>query len=236
MLRYAVLGLIGFVSGAALAQEAPPPEGAPAASSSPASVQPSKAVVPMEEPRPGDHWIYEVRDETTGTVKATRSNVVTEVTPTDISMRFKVVRPDKTYDEGFNILDRSWNLVSDGPRQFHPYNGATGIQMPLTVGKTWTFEFTDTQDGHADAGKQSGTSRVAGQETVATKAGTFETFKIEITSSRHNSQDPSWTEETTMTSWYAPAIDHWVKRTFAVRANNDLRDHGTYELIAYGRR
>jgi hypothetical protein len=236
MLRYAVLGLIGFVTGAALAQQAPPPEGTPAASASSASIEPAKAVVAMEEPLPGDHWTYEVRDETTGTVKATRTNVVTEVTPTDISMRFKVVRTDKTSFEGFNILDRSWNLLSDGPWQYLPYNGSTGIQTPLTVGKTWTFESSDANNNYRDAWKQSGTSKVVGQETLTTRAGTFETFKIEITSSRRNSRDPSSATETTMTNWYAPTIDHWVKRTYAIRVGNDLRENNTLELIEYGRR
>jgi len=70
MLRYAVLGLIGLVTGSAWAQQ---PTQAPAA-----AVQPSKAVIRMEEPLVGDHWTYDVRDEITGTITATRTNVVTE--------------------------------------------------------------------------------------------------------------------------------------------------------------
>ena len=42
----------------------------------------------MEEPLQGDFWTYEVRDEISGTVKAIRNNLVTEVTPTEISVRF----------------------------------------------------------------------------------------------------------------------------------------------------
>src|SRR6266481_6398705 len=89
MLRYAVLVLSGLLASSALAQQAPPQAGAPAASSSAAPVEPAKAVVPMEEPLPGDHWTYEVRDEITGTITATRESVVTDVTPTEISVRFK---------------------------------------------------------------------------------------------------------------------------------------------------
>ena len=85
MLRLNVLLVTGLVASNAWAQQATPP--APAA-----EVQPPKAVVSMQEPRPGDHWTYEVRDEISGTVRANRTNVVAEVTPTEISVRFKVGR------------------------------------------------------------------------------------------------------------------------------------------------
>ena len=42
----------------------------------------------MEEPIPGDFWTYELRDEISGSVKAVRNNLVTEVTATEISVRF----------------------------------------------------------------------------------------------------------------------------------------------------
>jgi hypothetical protein len=139
--RYAVLGLIGLLPGTALAQQATAREASPAAASSPASVEPSKAAISLEERLPGDHWTIEVRDEITGTV-STQTNVVTEVTPTDISVRFNIVRPDKTTSEGLNIVDRSWNSIRGGPWQYFPYDGNTGVQTPLTVGKTWPFNST----------------------------------------------------------------------------------------------
>ena len=128
MLRYAVLGMIGLVASSAWAQQAPPAE-------APASAQPAKAVIPMEDPQPGDHWTYEVRDEITGTIIATRANVVTEVTPTEISVGFKI---QGTPNEGLNVYDRSWNLIDNRPWKFSPNDGS-GIRAPLTAGKTWTF-------------------------------------------------------------------------------------------------
>ena len=88
MLRYAVPLVISLVMTCAWAQQAPPQAAAPPDAA--ASVQPAKALVPMEEPQPGDRWTYEVRDEITGSVTATRENVVTEVTPTEISVRFRI--------------------------------------------------------------------------------------------------------------------------------------------------
>jgi hypothetical protein len=71
---------------------------------------------------------------------------------------------------------------------------------------------------------------------VTTKAGTFETFKIETTISSRNAKDPTMKTETATVTWYAPAIDHWVKRTFILRVDDHLRDNNTSELVGYGRR
>ena len=83
MRRHAVFGLIAvFAASGATAQQSPPQAETPPSSSSTAP----KAVVAMEEPLPGDYWTYEIRDEITGTISATRNNVVTEVTPTLLKM------------------------------------------------------------------------------------------------------------------------------------------------------
>jgi hypothetical protein len=232
MFRYAVLGVIGLAAGNAWAQQAPPPEGTTAPSSSPASVQPSKAVTSMEEPIPGDHWTYEVRDEITGTISATRANVVTEVTPKEITVRFRIVG---TPNEGLNVYDRSWNLLSAGPWRYSPNDGS-GIRTPLAIGKTWSFQSNDVNAGSEFIWNRSGNSKVLGQESVTTKAGTFETFKIETTYSARNVKDPTRKEEVTSQTWYAPAIDHWVKRTFISRVEKHLRVNNTLELTEYGRK
>src|SRR6266851_3528918 len=151
MLRYVVLALIGLVASSALAQQAPPQAGTPGAP----PVEPAKAVVPMEEPLPGDHWTYEVRDEITGKISATRANVVTEVTPTEISIRFEVVG---TPNQGLNVYDRSWNLINSGPWRYSPSDG-TGIQKPLATGKTWTFQANDVNAGGGYIWNRSGRSR-----------------------------------------------------------------------------
>jgi hypothetical protein len=232
MFRYAVVGVLGLVASNAWAQQAPPPAGVPAPASSPASTPP-KAVVPMEEPQPGDHWTYEVRDEITGTVSATRENVITEVTPKDISMRFKIVG---TTNGGMNIYDRSWNLLSSGSWRYSPNDGSTGIRAPLTVGKTWTFQSNNVNSANGSVWKLSGTSKVVSEEAVTTKAGTFDTFKIETTFSTRNVNDPNGKSEMTSQTWYAPAIDHWVKRIFVSRTDKHLRQNNTFELTEYGRK
>jgi hypothetical protein len=219
MLRYVVLGMIGLLAGSAWAQQPP-------------AVQPSEAIVSMEEPMPGDHWTYEVRDEITGTITATRTNVVTEVTPKDISTRVNTVGK---LDPGQIVYDRSWNVTASGFWKYSPDDGS-GIHLPLTAGKTWNFKSSETNASNGFIWNRSGKSKIVGPETVTTKAGTFETFKIETSFSRKSVNDPTRKGEVTSVTWYAPAINHWVKRTLVSRADKHLLINNTVELTEYGRK
>jgi hypothetical protein len=224
MLRYVVLGTIGLIASSASAQQSPPQAETPAALAPATPAQPAKAAVSMEEPLPGDRWTYEIRDEITGAVTATRANVVTEVTPKEISVRFNIVG---TQNSGMNVYDRSW--------KYAPHDG-TGIVTPLAIGKTWSLQSNDINTANGAVGKRSGTSKVVAQETVTTKAGTFETFKIESNYSIRGVNDPTRKTDIKSETWYAPAIDHWVKRVFTSRVDNHLRVSNTLELVEYGRK
>jgi len=221
MFRYAVLAAFSLVAGNAWAQTAPPPLEAP------------KAVVPMQEPQPGDRWTYEIRDEITGKINGTRENVVTEVTPKNISMRFTI---SATSNEGFDVFDRSWNLISAPNWRYSPYQGSTGIQAPLEVGKSWSFQSNNTNGTNGAIWKESGTSKVVGRETVTTKAGTFDTFKIETSFSTQNVKDVTRKNEIVYQTWYAPDIDHWVKRISVIKSDGHVRSNNILELVDYGRK
>ena len=84
----------------------------------------------MREPVPGDHWTYEVRDEILGTVRRTRTDLITDVSKAEIAVRVDVGdagRPGQVI-----IYDRSWNVVRAEPFKYTPNDG-TGIQFPLTL-------------------------------------------------------------------------------------------------------
>jgi hypothetical protein len=230
MLRYAILATIGlFAIGGALAQQPAPQAEAPAPSP---STESRKTLVVMEEPLPGDHWTYEVQDEITGNISATRTNVVTDVTPTEISTRVNTAGQS---NPGLIIFNRSWNMTQSGPWKYSPHDGS-GIQTPLAVSKTWTFQSDEVNAANGNIWKRSGRSKVVGQETVTTQAGTFETFKIETSYSSRSVRDPTRKAEVTVQTWYAPAIDHWVKRTFVSRTDKHLMVNNTLELVEYGRK
>ncbi|SRR6266536_2862855 len=225
MYRYVIMGVVCLLAGgvpARAANDAPPPAAASAA---------AKPVISMEEPLPGDFWTYELRDEISGTVKAVRNDMVTEVTATEISVRFNI----QGKPEGLNVYDRSWNLKSAAPWKYQPHDGP-GIQSPLNAGANWKSEGDDVNAGNGNIWKRSGRTKVVGQETVTTRAGTFETFKIETTFLRRPTNDPTRKMEITQQTWYAPSIDHWVKRAFTARGNNHLIANNTIELVEYGRK
>jgi hypothetical protein len=228
MLRYAVLVMISCTTGA-WAQQLPAE--APATSTLPAQ-QTAQTTVSMAEPLAGDHWTYEIRDETTGNISQTRENVITEVTPTEISVRYKVVG---TPNDGFNIYDRSWNLLKSGAWRYSPNDGM-GNRMPLETGKTWTFQSNDINAGAGNIWKRAGRSKVLGQENVTTRAGTFETFKIETSYTITKVKDPTRKEQISAQTWYAPAIGRWVKRSFMSQVERHLKINNTIELVEYGRK
>jgi hypothetical protein len=232
MRRHAVRVIISVVAlqaglAAALAQEgqteAPVPPASPAAPSSP---------VVMEEPAPGDHWTYEIRDEILGTVKFSRQSVVTEVTPTEISTRFNIMGNP---NNGVVVFDRSWNRTSRGEWRYMPNDGS-GIKLPLAVGNSWSFKSNSVNSKSGGSWSLSGASKVVGQESVTTKAGTFDTFEIETTLTGHDVHNPSRTTQSSTETWYAPSVDHWIKRTYKVRVNGHLTERTSEVLVAYGRR
>jgi hypothetical protein len=231
MLRRASFLAICLVAPNVWAQQAPSPAETRA---TPASAQAAKAVVPMEEPLPGDHWTYEIRDEITGKLTATRENTVTEVSPNTISVRFDRIGAN-TNEHGFTVYDRSWNVLEDRPWRYSPHDGS-GIQMPLAAGKTWPVQTNNINSANGNVWRRSGNAEVVAEESITTKAGTFDTFKIEIKFTGKNVNNPMLKNEVTTLIWYAPAIDHWVKRTFVSRANKHLEIDRTIELIEYGRK
>jgi hypothetical protein len=229
MLRYVLLGLLSLAASGAIAQQSPPQNDASSAQPAPSL---EKAVVPMEEPRPGDRWIYEVRDEVTGTITTTRTTALTEVTQTEIAMRFTNAGSSEA---NLVLFDRSWNIIQSGPWRHSPHDGS-GVQMPLSVGKTWSSRSNETNPTNGNGWKRSSNSKVVGQEKLVTKAGTFETFKIEMTSIAQSIKDPTRKVEATAEMWYAPAIDHWVKRTNVTRANKHVLNSISLVLVDYGRK
>jgi hypothetical protein len=224
--RVILVGLLALLAPGAVAQET---------DSDPTPVPPTFAeppsVIAMQEPQPGDHWAYETRDEITGKLTGPSTSTVTEVTPTEISVRASTAG----IDTGFNVYDRSWNKKSGGIWKYSPNDGM-GIKSPLRDGAGWAFK-SEAVSEHGIVWVRSGSSKVLAQEKIMTKAGLFDTFLIETAFSlRRNIDTSNSRTEVTLRTWYAPTIDHWVQRTYAVRTDGHLRTNNTYELVAYGRK
>jgi hypothetical protein len=212
MLRYAAFVIIAALVG------------------NPALAQSTQSAASSTEPLPGDHWTYEVWDEIVGKVSRTRATTLTDVTPTRIAARY-TEEGDSTRS-GNVIYDRSWNVVDMAPWRYSPHDGL-GVQAPLAIGKTWSFQGDGVNNTNGATEKIKIESKVVGQETVATRAGTFETFKIETLRTAWPVKDPTRVRETAFQTWYAPAIDRWVKRTVIVRMNKLVMSNETIEMTVY---
>jgi hypothetical protein len=206
--------------------ETPPSNGE---ASPPANAEPSTS---MEQPLPGDHWSYEVRDAITGVLKYTTTFTITDVTPAEIAVRGEALGNPGT---GFFVYDHFWNLKKSPLWQYSPNDGS-GIKLPLNPGSTWKFQNDQLNVQHGASFRRSGTSKVVAQESVTTNAGTFDTFKIETSINTRNVNDPTRSGSSTVTTWYAPSIDHWVKQVEDAKSNGHVVQSTSVELVDYGRR
>jgi hypothetical protein len=226
MLRRYFLAAVGLlVSVGVSTAQAPNSTAVPAATESPAQET-------MEDVQIGDHWTYEFRDDISGDVKYILTHTVTDLTDSQIGIR--ITRAGNG-NSGYQTFDRSWNLINNGVVRYAPNDG-TGIRAPLAVGKTWSFKSTDINSTSGFSGRRSGTSKVTMQQSITTPAGTFDTFKIETSLQVQNANNPTDKAQVAIETWYAPAIDHWVKHSFVSRSNSRVREKNTVELIEYGRR
>jgi hypothetical protein len=198
----------------------------------PAPAPTESAVEAMEDPQVGDHWTYQFRDEISGDIKSLITHTVTDLTDSQISISLTRAGSGNSSAQTF---DRSWNLINNGVIRYSP-SDSTGIQAPLTVGKTWSVKSTEINSTSGFSAKRSGTSKVTAQESVTTPAGTFDTLKIETTYQIQNSNNVTDKAQVVVQTWYATAIDHWVKRSAITRYNGRVRANTTMELVDYGRR
>jgi hypothetical protein len=75
---------------------------------------------------------------------------------------------------------------------------------------------------------------VVSTEPLSTKAGQFDTYRLEITTAVHGSSNqPLSVSETKTVMWFAPKIDHWVRTEFEHRTDGHLLSKSSSELIEY---
>jgi hypothetical protein len=182
---------------------------------------------PAEEVQVGDAWVYDNKDGITGLPISTFTSLVTEVSPKEIVTNVIVKGRN---NRGLVVFDHDWNRVVLNNQKFDP-NDNTGVRWPLAVGNEWRSTYTARNTQTGVNAKGSSLTKVVAQEAVTTPAGTFETFKIDRQDKLYNVADPSRYEDTQMFMWFAPQINHWVRRTFIVKQEKRTTSSETHELI-----
>jgi hypothetical protein len=182
---------------------------------------------PSEEVQVGDVWVYDNRDGITGLPISTFTSIVAEVSPKEIVTN-AIFRGRN--ERAFVVFDHDWNRLVLNNQKFNPNDGI-GVQWPLAVGKEWRLTFTTSNTQTGMNTKSSSLAKVVAQETVTTPAGTFETFKIDRQVKQFNIADPSRYQDIQMVIWFAPQINHWVRRTFIVKQEKRTVSNTSDELV-----
>jgi hypothetical protein len=187
---------------------------------------------PADTVMPGDWWKYDRTDQITGLPMATFTSAVTEVSPKEIVTRLIF---DGRNGSGAVVFDHDWNRTVDGALRYKPNDGH-GIRLPLQVGKEWRIEFEQRNAQNGVNMKGTSLSKVTMQEMTTTQAGTFDTYRIERQVREVNAADPSRSIEHQFVLWFAPQINHWVRRTTLTKVEKRTRASTMDELVAFGRK
>jgi len=139
----------------------------------------------------------------------------------------------RTYTRDYNLLEiKTGEKVTLTVKPFW-----ASLRFPLEVGQTWGgfFESETVVLPRNRSIQWRWKANVVGAEAITVAAGTFQAFKIEYDGRYFGHQgDQSWTGSHKETAWYAPAINHFVKRELEQRApgRNFLNQH-VIELLSF---
>jgi hypothetical protein len=181
--------------------------------------------------RVGDRWSYEIKDGFSGELRPAMTFVVAEVNDKEITTRVSIRGRDRPQTM---VHDLDWGRIDDGAWQLRP--PGIGIKKPLQIGNEWR---SDANGVHSQSGatfRAEGVARVVGQERITTQAGSFDTFRVDMTVRMINTRDLTRTQMWTFVVWYAPEVNRWVKKTSEWRSEGRLRDSSSEELTEYSRR
>jgi len=132
------------------------------------------------------------------------------------------------------VFDLDWGRIDDGVWKLTP--SGIGIRKPLQVGKEWRSDGNAMNLRSGIPFRATGVAKVTGQEPVTTPAGTFDTFRVDMTVRLINARDQTKSSTWTFVVWYAPAINRWAKRKTEGRFEGRLRDSFSEELTEYSRK
>ncbi len=197
-----------------------------------AEFEPGAGPAETDGPRPGDRWTYEVKDEITGEMKWLTTETITEITDKEI-----VIRRTFSHKAGQTLIvyDHDWNLIDSPDWKFTP-NDKMGIVKPLKPGKEWRANCRAKNTATEAILQTKVQAKIVGEESVTTKAGTYDVFKIAYALSHTNPAAPSRALNGLIDLYYAPSINHWVKRRYRSLVDGRLQEDSTLELTAYKRK
>jgi hypothetical protein len=160
---------------------------------------------------------------------------VTEIASSgEISVRNRVT--DAKTQQGSTALityDRNWRLKEDAAWRNAPPNETTGVPDGLALNKTWNYARKAKRLSPPLEVKFAGSGKVAAWEQVTLPDGaSYDAYRIEFT----EAVTPVVNNrkfEYRLVEWYAPSVNHFVKRTYESRQNGKLTDQSVELLTSY---
>src|SRR6266852_871006 len=155
--------------------------------------------------RVGDRWAYDIRDDLTGDLRQAIAVVVVEINDKEITTRVNSRGKDRPQTM---VYDLDWGRIDDGAWKLRP--SGIGIKKPLQVGREWR---SDANGIHLQSGvtfRATGAAKVVEQEQITTPAGTFDTFRVDMTVRMINTKDQTRSQTWTFVLWYAQAVNRWA--------------------------
>jgi hypothetical protein len=179
----------------------------------------------------GSFWNYELTDDIKG------NKFVFEWTQTETPENQHVLRFNT---RGVNnaqiyVYDDRWNELQAGVTKFEPAH----IWMPdhLAIGAKSSSQATYSIQRAAswsDPKRMTTESEITADEEVTTKAGSFQAWRVEITTKYAPLPEaPLTAMESKDIIWFSPSVDHWVKSTHEFRRDGRLTEKTSQMLIEY---
>jgi hypothetical protein len=181
--------------------------------------------------RVGDRWSYDIKDDLTGDLRQAITVVAVEVSDKDIATRVAVRGKDRPQTM---VYDPDWGRIDDGIWKLRP--SGIGIKKPLQIGKEWRSDAHGINLQSGQVFRASGVAKVVRHEQATVPAGTFDTFRVDMSVRMINTKDQTRSQTWAFAVWYAPAVNRWVKKRSEWRSEGRLRDSFSEELTEYSRK
>jgi hypothetical protein len=200
-----------------------------------ATACPAETLPSAERPNPkvGDTAVFRNLDVRTGEKRET-SIVVIQVDADKIVQEASgSTSGTRTYTRDFNLLEvKTGEKVTFTAKPFW-----ASLRFPLDVGQTWDgfFESEAVLRPRNRNTQWRWKAHVVAAEAITVPAGTFQAFKIEYDGRYFAHRgDLSWTGSYKETAWFAPSINHFVKREVEQRSPGvNFIDQRVIELVSF---
>ena len=183
----------------------------------------------LPQVRKGDAYVYQETDLRSGEKPQRYTVRVVDVTDSNIVTLTGNTR--RTYTREWNLIETMRGEVLD--RTAEP--AWPHYRFPLEVGKRWEVSFVSTYRARNQVTRHEWRSEVEGVENVTVPAGTFAALKLKAESQFSGPREQRLVRgRQTLTYWYAPAVDRFVRMEFQEDARGYL-DQRLIELVAVKR-